>query len=168
MSATFTGDNQENSPTWSTALAEQALSAKIQSPSIATLASRALSMPVTKGITPLPSKHAITNVTPSSMCQPQVSTDSSVSTAPDGLITVTPLYTMDGQNIIVHKTLSSTPALQPSNINTSAAITSMAASLLTAACKPFSTNIPTVGQLLQSNQLFVRSQKMEQITTTTA
>ena len=149
---------------WNTALSEQASSAKMQSPSIAMLASRALSMnfPVTKGIVPLPSKNAVTNVTPSSLCQPQlVSTGGTVS---DGLITVTPLYTTDGHNVIVHKSVSSAPSLQAPNISPSAVITSMAASLLSAACKP--SNIPTVGQLLQSNQLFALSQKTEHNTTT--
>ena len=148
-------------------MSEQASSAKMQSPSITTLASRALSMnfPMTKGIAPLP-KYPVTNITPSSLCQTQlVSTGANV-TASDGLITVTPLYTTDGRNVIVHKSISSTPSLQAPAINSSAVITSMAASLLSAACKPLPTNIPTVGQLLQSNQLLVRSQKAEQATTT--
>lgn len=169
VSVTPTGDDKENIP-WSNAQSEQASSAKMPSPSIATLASRALSMnlPMAKGIIPLPSKYAVTNVTSSSLCQPQlVSTGGSVSTASDGLITVTPLYTtLDSHNVIVHKNLSSTPTLQASNINSTAAITSMAASLLSAACKPLTANIPTVGQLLQSNQLFACSQKNEQNSTT--
>ena len=151
-----TSDNKEN---WSTALSEQASSAKMQSPSIAMLASRALSMnfPVTKGIVPLPSKNALTNVTPSSLPQ-LVSTGGSIGTASDGLITVTPLYTT------IHKGVSSAPSLQAPNISPTAVITSVAASLLSAACKP--SNIPTVGQLLQSNQLFALSQKTELNTTT--
>ena len=158
-------DNKEN---WSTALSEQASSAKMQAPSIAMLANRAIStnFPVTKGIVPLPSKNAVTNVTPSSLCQPQlVSTGSSIVAASDGLITVTPLYTTDGHNVIVHKGVSSAPSLSAASISPSAMITSMAASLLSA-CKP--TNIPTVGQLLQSNQLFALSQKTEHHNTTTA
>ena len=162
-------DNKENSLTWSTALSEQASSAKIQSPSIATLASRALSMslPMTKGIVPLPPKYAVTSVAPSTLCQPQlVSTGANVVTASDGLITVTPLYTTDGHNVIIHSQgTSSTPSLQPPSITSTAVITSMAASLLGAAYKPLAANIPTIGQLLQSNQLFVQSQKTEQNTT---
>lgn len=151
-------------------MSEQASSAKMQSSSIATLASRALSMnfPMTKGIAPLP-KYPVTSVTPSSLCQTQLaSTGGNFVTASDGLITVTPLYTTDGRNVIVHKSISSTPSLQAPAINSSAVITSMAATLLSAACKPLPTNIPTVGQLLQSNQLLVRSQKAEQNTTTAA
>lgn len=162
-------DNKENSLTWSTALSEQASSAKIQSPSIATLASRALSMslPMTKGIVPLPPKYTVTSVAPSTLCQPQlVSTGANVVTASDGLITVTPLYTTDGHNVIIHSQgISSAPSLQPPSITSTAVITSMAASLLSAAYKPLTTNIPTIGQLLQSNQLFVQSQKTEQNTT---
>jgi len=169
LSVVPTGDNKENIP-WSSAQSEQASSAKMSSPSIATLASRALSMDplVTKGIFPLPSKYAVTNVTSSSSCQSQlVSTGGSVTTASDGLITITPLYTtLDGRNVIVHKSLSSTPTLQAPIINSTTAITSMAASLLSAACKPLATNIPTVGQLLQSNQWLACSQKTEQSTTT--
>lgn len=159
-------DHKENYPIWSTALSEQASSAKMSSPSIATLASRALSINFpTKGVLPLP-KHAITNLTPSSLCQPPlVSTSGGIVTTSDGLITVTPLYTTDGQNVIVHKNISTTPSLQVP-INTSAVITSMAASLLNAVSLP-AANIPTVGELLQSsNQLFFRSQKTEQNTTT--
>ena len=154
----------ENKESWSTALSEQALPAKIQSPSIAMLANRALSFPVTKGIVPLPLKSAITDVTPSSLCQPQlVTTTGNIVTASDGLITVTPLYTTDGHNVIVHKSISSTPA---PNISPSM-ITSMTASLLHAACKPsLPSNIPTVGELLQSNQLFAFPQKTECSSTT--
>ena len=157
-----TSDNKEN---WSTALSEQASSAKMQSPSIAMLASRALSMnfPVTKGIVPLPSKNAVTNVTPSSLPQ-LVSTGGSVATKSDGLITVMPLYTTGGHNVTVHKSVSSAPSLQVPNISPTAVITSVAASLLSAAYKP--SNIPTVGQLLQSKQLFALSQKTELNTTT--
>lgn len=152
-------DNKEN---WSTALSEQASSAKMQSPSMAMLANRALSMnfPVTKGIVPLPSKNVVTNVTPSSLPQ-LVSTSGNIATVSDGLITVTPLYTTDGHNVIVHKSVSSAPPLQAPNINPTAVV---AASLLSAACKP--SNIPTVGQLLKSSKLFTLSQKTELNTTT--
>ena len=162
--AAFVSSTSENKENWSTALSEQALPAKMQSPSIAMLASRAMNFPVTKGIVPLPLKNAITDVTPSSLCQPQlVTTTGNIVTTSDGLITVTPLYTTDGHNVIVHKSISSTPV---PNISPSM-ITSMAASLLSAACKPsLATNIPTVGELLQSNQLFAFSQKTEQNTTT--
>ena len=116
-----------------------------------------MNFPMTKGIAPLP-KSAVTNVTPSSLCQ--VSTGANFVTPS---ITVTPLYTTGGHNLIAHnKSISPTPSLQAPAINSNAVITSMAASLLSAACKPF----PTVGQLLQSNQLLVRSQKVEQSTTT--
>ena len=155
-------DLKANKENWSTALSEQASSAKMQSPTIATLASRALSsnLPLTKGILPLPLQHAVTNVTPSSLCLPQLVSTTSNTSSSDGLITVTPLYTMDGRNVIVHKSIPSTPTLQVPNISTSAVITSMAASLLSAACKqPLPTNIPTVGQLLQTNQLLACSQK---------
>ena len=116
-----------------------------------------MNFPMTKGIAPLP-KSAVTNVTPSSLCQ--VSTGANFVTPS---ITVTPLYTTGGHNLIAHnKSISPTLSLQAPAINSNAVITSMAASLLSATCKPF----PTVGQLLQSNQLLVRSQKVEQSTTT--
>jgi len=163
----------DSSVTWNSALLEQASAAKSQSPNTTTPASRALSshFPMSKGIIPITSNQTVANVTPS----PLQLVSSNVTSISDGLITVTPLYTLSGSDVILHKSIQPPPSssiqqqhtpIVSSTLPTMS--TSVAASLLNAACKqtPSNTttqgfNFPTIGQLLQS-QLLTMPQKTEQ------
>jgi len=169
--ATSTNTAVDSSVTWSSALSEQASAAKSQSPSTTTQASRALSsyFPMSKGIIPITSNQTVANVTPS----PLQLVSSNVTSISDRLITVTPLYTLSGSDVILHKNIQppSSSSMQQQHtpiVSSTLPTMSTVASLLNAACKqtPSSTttqgfNFPTIGQLLQS-QLLTMPQKTEQ------
>jgi len=164
--ATPTNTAVDSSITWSSALSEQASAAKSQSPSTTTQASRALSshFPMSKGIIPIAGNPTVANVIPQIV-------SNNVTSISDRLITVTPLYTLSGSDVILHKSIQPPSSLQQqqtpiisSTLPTMS--TSVAASLLNAACKqtPSSNtqalSFPTIGQLLQS-QLLTMPQKTE-------
>lgn len=141
----------------SSALSELAPAAKSQSPSTTTAANRALSthFPMSKGIVPISSSPTVANVTPSTL----QAVSNNISLTSDGLITVTPLYTLpptaSSQTPVINSTM-------PTKMSTS-----IAASFLSAACKQMPSSaapgfkIPTIGQLLQSSQLLTVPQKTE-------